>query len=261
MRRYRAVCDGCGPYGPIRPYQRVAERDLERHTCRPAAPARPRVPAPRPAQPRPEPVEHPEALCVDDPAMIDSLVRRCVARYVREHPGVLVANAYEDMLSDAGWGAAKAAVTWRPDGGMALHTFLWQRATFEIRRGIRDRGPITRVEWANGVRAEDLPAHRQSPHSVEVLLDLAGDVVRDPVGTAGLEEVENSDLLRRLLAPLPEREREIVLRTVVGGECQREVGASLGLSQMHVSRLRQRALDRMRSHALAMDPDAAEAVA
>ncbi|MFC5724778.1 RNA polymerase sigma factor SigF [Streptomyces gamaensis] len=62
-----------------------------------------------------------------------------------------------------------------------------------------------------------------------------------------LEGVENLHALRPLVAELSERDRQI-LRMRFGGEMtQSEIGAALGVSQMHVSRLLARIIARLRA--------------
>jgi RNA polymerase sigma-B factor len=56
---------------------------------------------------------------------------------------------------------------------------------------------------------------------------------------------------------LPLRERKILLMDFYGGMPQAEIGRRLGISQMHVSRLRARALAYLRSRLL--DPEERQA--
>jgi RNA polymerase sigma-B factor len=58
--------------------------------------------------------------------------------------------------------------------------------------------------------------------------------------------VEHREVLAPLLAALPERERQILLLRFFGGLTQTEIGNRMGISQMHVSRLLARTLDRLR---------------
>ena len=64
--------------------------------------------------------------------------------------------------------------------------------------------------------------------------------------------VEHREALAPLLAALPERERQILLLRFFGGLTQTQIGAQVGISQMHVSRLLTRTLNRLR-HQLATD--------
>ncbi|MEV5509674.1 RNA polymerase sigma factor SigF [Streptomyces orinoci] len=75
----------------------------------------------------------------------------------------------------------------------------------------------------------------------------------DRIGTMddGLEKVENLHVLQHLMGELDEREKKL-LRLRFGAEMtQTEIGAELGVSQMHVSRLLSRTLGRLRQGLLA----------
>jgi RNA polymerase sigma-B factor len=60
------------------------------------------------------------------------------------------------------------------------------------------------------------------------------------------EELEDLLVLPQLIGRLPERERRIVLLRYVEELTQDEIAARMGISQMHVSRLLRRAIERMR---------------
>jgi RNA polymerase sigma-B factor len=60
------------------------------------------------------------------------------------------------------------------------------------------------------------------------------------------EEPEDLLVLPALIERLPERERQIVLLRYVEELTQDEIAARMGISQMHVSRLLRRAIERMR---------------
>ena len=70
-----------------------------------------------------------------------------------------------------------------------------------------------------------------------------GDFVADRRHT---EELEDLLVLPQLLARLPERERKIILLRYVEELTQDEIAARMQMSQMHVSRLLRRAIERMR---------------
>jgi RNA polymerase sigma-B factor len=77
-----------------------------------------------------------------------------------------------------------------------------------------------------------------------------GERLRFEGALAHVEEefdlVEQREALAPLLAALPERERRILLLRFFGGLTQTEIGAQIGISQMHVSRLLSRTLSRLR---------------
>ncbi|MBX9424853.1 MULTISPECIES: RNA polymerase sigma factor SigF [Streptomyces] len=62
----------------------------------------------------------------------------------------------------------------------------------------------------------------------------------------GLTGIEYIASLKPMIASLPAREREILSLRFVSGLTQSEIGAELGISQMHVSRLLSRTLERLR---------------
>jgi RNA polymerase sigma-B factor len=71
---------------------------------------------------------------------------------------------------------------------------------------------------------------------------------------AKFDLVEHRQALAPLLAALPERERRIVLLRFFDGLTQAEIGAHVGISQMHVSRLLTRTLARLRRQLTADGP-------
>jgi RNA polymerase sigma-B factor len=72
------------------------------------------------------------------------------------------------------------------------------------------------------------------------LVDLLGDVDHD------LENIENREALRPLIARLPRREQKIIAMRFFGNMTQSQIAAELGISQMHVSRLLAQALRALR---------------
>ncbi|WP_241968313.1 sigma-70 family RNA polymerase sigma factor, partial [Streptomyces sp. ICBB 8177] len=72
------------------------------------------------------------------------------------------------------------------------------------------------------------------------------------VGTEdpALEGVENLTALKPLIAALPERDRTILSMRFGADMTQTAIGAELGISQMHVSRLLSRTLKRLREQLL-----------
>jgi RNA polymerase sigma-B factor len=69
----------------------------------------------------------------------------------------------------------------------------------------------------------------------------------------GMENVENLESLKPLMARLGERDRAIISMRFGAEMTQSEIGAVLGVSQMHVSRLLSRALAGLRSQLLVED--------
>jgi len=59
--------------------------------------------------------------------------------------------------------------------------------------------------------------------------------------------VDNRETLKPLLAALPEREQAILMMRFFQNKTQADIAAELGISQMHVSRLLNRTLARLRA--------------
>lgn len=62
----------------------------------------------------------------------------------------------------------------------------------------------------------------------------------------GFEKVDQKMFLQGVLHVLSKREREIIYSTFIENKSQKETGESLGISQMHVSRLQRKAIEKLR---------------
>ncbi|WP_226671389.1 RNA polymerase sigma factor SigB [Metabacillus litoralis] len=91
-------------------------------------------------------------------------------------------------------------------------------------------------------------------HSIEADSDGSTVTILDIVGTQdqGFENVNQKLMLQSVLHVLSEREMEIIECTFIQNRSQKETGEQLGISQMHVSRLQRRAIQKLRE-ALAKD--------
>ncbi|MEU4215614.1 SigB/SigF/SigG family RNA polymerase sigma factor [Actinoplanes sp. NPDC026623] len=74
------------------------------------------------------------------------------------------------------------------------------------------------------------------------------------VGDTDLEMVDDKVTVARLLMRLPDRERRMLAMRFYGNQTQTEIAAELGISQMHVSRLLNRALSWLRQAMLTDEP-------
>jgi RNA polymerase sigma-B factor len=106
--------------------------------------------------------------------------------------------------------------------------------------GVTEEEAVEALEAGRAYTARSLTA----PHDVQdgsevALIDLLED------DESGYEEAENRDLLRSGFHALDDRERRIVRLRFVDGMTQSEIAAEVGVSQMHVSRLLRRALEKL----------------
>ncbi|MER6915894.1 RNA polymerase sigma factor SigF [Streptomyces sp. NPDC000594] len=115
--------------------------------------------------------------------------------------------------------------------------------------GIDEQEVIEGVVASNGYTAGsiDMPLEDSSDHTSATLSDRLGAPDGD------LEIAENVQALKPLIEELDERDRRI-LRMRFGDELtQSEIGAELGVSQMHVSRLLARITTRLREGLLVVE--------
>jgi len=212
------------------------------------------------------------------------LVRACVRQY-RGSP-----EPTEDLIQVGYVGLLKAINNYDPEVGDSLAAYAQPCVYGEIKRHFRDkrwqihvrrsaqelllelrkaseelthqlgRAP-EEAELADrlGVGADDMQEARQadlvfSTYSLDaplsdrddpaLLADMLGD--DDP----GVEHTIDMEALNAHWGELPEREQRILVLRFYGNLTQTEIGARLGISQMHVSRLMARALAHLRSRLL-----------
>ncbi|QMU73967.1 RNA polymerase sigma factor SigF [Streptacidiphilus sp. P02-A3a] len=101
---------------------------------------------------------------------------------------------------------------------------------------------------ANGYTPSSLDAQALSGESRD---EESGFLARLGKVDPGIEQTENLICLKPLIADLPERDRRILSMRFGAEMTQTEIGAELGISQMHVSRLLNRALAELRTGLLA----------
>ena len=106
--------------------------------------------------------------------------------------------------------------------------------------GVQEEEVIEALEVGRAYASRSLTSSLDSDDGGEVeLIDLLEDEER------GYEDAENRQLLASGLRTLEERERRIVQLRFVEGLTQSQIAAEVGLSQMHVSRLIGRALQKL----------------
>ncbi len=190
----------------------------------------------------------------------------------------------QDLFQVGCLGLIKAIDRFDPAHGVQFSTYAVPLILGEIRRYLRDDGP---VKVSRGLRELGLAAKKaaarltqilgREPSAAEVAEDLGVEVARlveamdslrtpasidadlgsdgdDPVtlldrlaSEAGRESpLLEKMALRQALQSITSRDREIILRRFWGGESQTEVATILGVSQVQVSRLERKALARIK---------------
>jgi RNA polymerase sigma-B factor len=221
-----------------------------------------------------------EAVCEVLVSRYTSLVRACVGRY-RRSP-----EPAEDLLQVGYVGLLKAINNFDPRSGESLGAYAAPCISGELKRHFRDRRWQVRVRRRDqelllemrtaeetltqqlgripddhqlacyiGVPDDDVLEARQAHQSVTVDSldaplsadhdsDLLGDLLGQ--GDAAVSHALDMQAVYTHLDELPERQQRIVMLRFYGNLTQAEIGARLGLSQMHVSRLLERALAYLR---------------
>jgi RNA polymerase sigma-B factor len=111
------------------------------------------------------------------------------------------------------------------------------------RMGVRTEQVLEAREAAGAYRAVSLDRPRDDAEAGDELVDLIGG--EDP----GYRLADASATVEDLMSVLSEREREILRLRFAEDLTQSEIGARLGISQMHVSRLIRHAVARLRQAA------------
>ena len=184
------------------------------------------------------------------------LARQLASRY--RHSG----EPLEDLTQVACVGLLKAIDRYDPERGTGLTRYALPTMLGELKRHFRDKGWALRVPRprdvaeAIGVSVEDVLEAMEAATAYEATsLDAPrGSSDDDEEWThggalgdedAGYELVELNDALRGTLDALPPRERLILRLRFERDLTQAEIANCVGVSQMHVSRLLRRSLDRL----------------
>ena len=217
-------------------------------------------------------------------ARYERLVRSCVRQY-RGSP-----EPVEDLMQVGYVGLLKAINNFDPSFGSSLSAYAAPCISGEIKRHFRDKRwqvhvrrsaqelllelrkateQLTHTLGRNptddelaeriGCSAEDLLEARQadlvfSSYSLDAPLSDRDDPAQlsDVIGDedAEMEHTIDMEAVSTHWDELPEREQRILVMRFYGNLTQAEIGARLGISQMHVSRLLARALGHLRSRLL-----------
>jgi len=171
-----------------------------------------------------------------------------------------------------------------PFGGYAVPTIVgelkryfrdrsWRirvpRRLQELRIELADAGNVLSQRFGRSPTIEELAVHTGTTDE-QVLEAMEADRLYRPTSLSspmvedgselgewigapddGFDRVEYREAIRPLLAALPPRQQRIVAMRFYGNLTQSQIAATLGISQMHVSRLLNRSLNRLRSGLLA----------
>lgn len=216
-----------------------------------------------------------EALVKENIALVKYLVKRFAGRGAEA----------EDLFQYGCMGLVKAIDRFDPARPVRFSTYAVPVILGEIRRYLRDDGPIhisrTIRERARDIRAFEggfFMEHARQPTVEETAkaLGLSGEDVllalnsrsevrsldapagedggarlMDAVGEDPMEAVDRHLTLKGLLDALPEDERALIVRRYFRFHTQTQIARDMGTSQVQVSRMEKRVLQRMREMATA----------
>lgn len=148
----------------------------------------------------------------------------------------------EDLVSIGSIGLIKAINTFRADKNIKLATYASRCIENEILMYLRKYSG-TRVEVSI-----DEPLNTDWDGNELLLSDILGN--DEETVASQLEQIEERDRIRRAVAELCDREREIIeLRYGIGGGrelTQKEVADRLGISQSYISRLEKKIIAKLK---------------
>ena len=211
-----------------------------------------------------------EQVLLENNGLIWSVVRRYYGRGVEP----------DDLYQLGCLGFLKAVQGFDPEFGTQFSTYAFPKIAGEIRRFLRDDGPVKvsrgLKERGTGIRAararlsaslgreptlselaedtglspEDIAA---AETAIEPVVSLQAETGEDGLTLEGMLTVGNEEegmverlALRSAISALPEREQQVLLLRYYRGLTQTDTARVIGVSQVQVSRLERRALDRLR---------------
>lgn len=211
-----------------------------------------------------------EEIVRENTALVRYVVRRFAGRGIE----------YEDLFQYGCMGLIKAVDRFDPAYDVRFSTYAVPMIMGEIRRVLRDDGPIhvsrTIKERARRIDAfarDYIQQHQRSPGIDEIAEALEmdrGDVVlavnsagrvrslEEPAGEDGqarlmdvlgcepMADVDARLTLAKLLRDLSEEERALIVRRYFRRQTQAQIARDMGTSQVQVSRMERRILRRMR---------------
>ena len=213
-----------------------------------------------------------EELVKENLALVKYIVKRFMNRGAE----------YDDLYQYGCMGLVKAIDRFDPDYPVQFSTYAVPVIMGEIRRFLRDEGPIhvsrtileqaakvTRfcadyearnhhapdleeIAEALGMDREDVLMALNSQRRVRSLEeDVNGDGLRlmDVLGSDTMEAVDNRLTLAGMLRDLSREERNLIVRRYFKAHTQTQIAADMGISQVQVSRMESRIIKRMRAMA------------
>lgn len=208
-------------------------------------------------------------LMEENGGLIWSIVRRYYGRGVEP----------EDLYQLGCLGFVKAVRGFDPAFGCQFSTYAVPKIAGEIRRFLRDDGPVkvsrglkergaqvksarerllhtlgreptlSELSAETGLEMEEIAAAEEAGLPVASLQMETGDglTLESALGSDGMEEgIVEREALRGAIESLPDRERQVILLRYYRSMTQERAARILGVSQVQVSRIERRAVEKLR---------------
>ena len=210
-----------------------------------------------------------EQVLQENAGLLWSIVRRYYGRGIEP----------DDLYQLACLGFVKAVRGYDPEYGTQFSTYAVPKIAGEIRRFLRDDGTVkvsrgikeramairavrarlqgqlgreptlSELSEQTGFEPEDIAATELAVEPVASLQTETGDglTLESLLGSGGMEErVVERMVLHQAMEHLPEQERKVLLLRYYKGMTQSSTARVVGVSQVQVSRLERRAVERLR---------------
>lgn len=187
---------------------------------------------------------------------------------------------FDDLMQLGSWGLYKAIMNFNPEYGVRFSTYAVPMISGEIKRHIRDDGPIKVSrhiksqaleiqKFANNFRHQN--GREPTPFEIGAEFNMSCydvvfvlDSIRIPVslyeqydddGGYLIDSIKTEDktddmiekiMLKEIIASLDERDKKIILLRYYRDKTQTEVAEILGVSQVQVSRLENKILQEIK---------------
>jgi RNA polymerase sigma factor (sigma-70 family) len=145
----------------------------------------------------------------------------------------------DDLRSDAQLALVEASRQFREDGGASFRTFARRKIGHAIIDGLRNRDCLSRTHRAQ------VGFGRFQQFSLDAL-ESTDDLL---TSASGIEQIEQRELVERLLRELPGRQREAVSLRFLEGLKVAEVGDRMGISRSGAAYLIREGLAALRTAA------------